>query len=329
TLRSSSSSSSSSSESCELHSQPSSTANMSLSISNSTAPISSTAPPSSQQKHQQLQQNQPSKSFSLWDTLPTEIKTHILKFAFIQNILTRHLHTTLSTTELSTHANELWKQAVDLDLDIDLSLLPLDQLPNIKNGLCNVRSLSMYHRLMMARTDLNVIALKRILEDEMLWRWIERPYSVRDQQILQSREKLKSRLFDVRGLLIHIPMRRCWMSELPASFMKPEYQIRLFVIASRFGHVDFAKTLLSMDNCGYLNIVQMLVGIDTVDASSCGYFAVLEAWKRRFVDVVKVLVDARSVVGSKVGGDLEIGVSVNYIEILIAEESSLLIVKIW
>ncbi|KAJ3327148.1 hypothetical protein HDU76_012314 [Blyttiomyces sp. JEL0837] len=246
---------------------------------------------------------------------------------------------------------------------------------------------------MKARTDLNVIALKRILEDDLLWKWIERPYSVRDQQILQSKERLKARLFDVRGLLLHIPMRRCWMSELPPSFMKPQYQIRLFVIASRFGHVDLAKTLLSMEqvkehpglstaatfsliwssydgftdavdmllnidgvdptadnnhalrwSCqhgytditrlllqdqqskvdptvdnnfpiriaagsGYLDIVKMLVGIDTVDASSCGYFAVLEAWKRGFVDVVKVLIDARNVVGSKVGGDLEIGVS--------------------
>ncbi|KAJ3329287.1 hypothetical protein HDU76_008215 [Blyttiomyces sp. JEL0837] len=79
--------------------------------------------------------NSSSLSFSLWNTIPTEIQHQILNDA---DLLTKYLHNLLPDEQITSKvAHEIWIAAVEYNFVGDLSLLPNNGMPDITNGLLN------------------------------------------------------------------------------------------------------------------------------------------------------------------------------------------------
>ncbi|KAJ3288551.1 hypothetical protein HDU76_007653 [Blyttiomyces sp. JEL0837] len=182
-------------------------------------------------------------SHSLWDRLPTELKIKILKHC----ILTLFLNHGLTDTELQTNATEIWNQAFINDWDGDLSILPLKvpinpdkptkfkplverkhpyYLPTVHTGLTNVKSKRLYKNLCnlipeLAATDLF-------------------------ESFLQSFKGSYRRSFEhLEQNLYHIPLRHCWLEELPEWLTLTGASKKLLGVAACGNHVNLFRTSLA------------------------------------------------------------------------------------
>ncbi|KAJ3286695.1 hypothetical protein HDU76_007941, partial [Blyttiomyces sp. JEL0837] len=156
---------------------------------------------------------------NIWDTLPIEVRSQIISKCYV---LTRHLNNVLTAEEIDQHGNEIWKIVFENDLvDLYLSLLPQDHLPDVDNGLGLVKSKEMYQRLGELRPDLmNNNSLKAYLEYDKLW---NRNCFENDHQGIPLRHQLSD----------YIPE---WWSRID--------QQRTCAFACCFNHADLAKHLL-------------------------------------------------------------------------------------
>ncbi|KAJ3316489.1 hypothetical protein HDU76_001758, partial [Blyttiomyces sp. JEL0837] len=253
-------------------------------------------------------QKEKRRSISLWDELPIEIRSDIIARC---DVLTRHLNNDLTNDEIKMHGTEIWKIVFDKDLvhlNI-LSLLPLDQLPNIYNGLGLVRSEQMYQSLCklippqqtviwdnyvkpvdfkespsqcseFMRPDRinNNDLLKGYLENDHIWNaYLERRYGAS----LEIGPTGYKQLDAISHLLIHIPLRQLWLHHLPDWFDKMD-RTRLFTIACCFGHTDLAKHVLKGINNTPEDINEFLKNIGT----DC----LQKASEKGFSDTVKFLI---------------------------------------
>ncbi|KAJ3329246.1 hypothetical protein HDU76_008298 [Blyttiomyces sp. JEL0837] len=210
---------------------------------------------------------------SLWDDIPTEIKTIIISKS---DIVTRFLNNDMSVDEIGKYGNRIWRLVFEWNLvDIDLRLLPPPHLPTIHNGLRLVKSKQMYEKLCMLRPDLiKSDLLKSYLESNDLWLWINEDVSqsqnseeslqehtwawVRRPFIQHRTEKNKASqskvsnetvLTELSSALINIVLCNEWNEELPSWWLQNDninHWPRVFFIACCLGHIKLAKTLCDL-----------------------------------------------------------------------------------
>ncbi|KAJ3297200.1 hypothetical protein HDU76_006639, partial [Blyttiomyces sp. JEL0837] len=231
---------------------------------------------------------------SLWDILPAEIKSIIIKFS---DPLTRYINHDLTQQEMKLHGIEIWRIAFDIDYDGDLSKLPQDHFPNIHNGLKLVTTRSMYHRLCELQPSyvdwdlLKNVAIDRSKRCECFECW--KPTTV----------------CFIYMLLVHIPIIQGWTDEYPNWWhdTDPYKHVRL---ACSIGHLDMVNSLLFNNDqlknrevilneafqeaakFGYLEIMKFLWDANIgIDVANDDFEAMDCAAENGHVDVVSFLID--------------------------------------
>ncbi|KAJ3267635.1 hypothetical protein HDU76_011698, partial [Blyttiomyces sp. JEL0837] len=226
--------------------------------------------------------------------------------------LTRSLNNLLSSTETRDHANLLWNLAFKFNSKDILARLPQLALPTILNGLCNVHTRSMYINLCKLRPMLgNIKLIHQHFTNETLWAWTL-PSTPNIKHHFDIYVKSLSQIDD---LFIHIPMRQCWMDELPDFMVKDK--LKLFITAGCFGHCDLFRRLKSeffvpkdilpwissfSTLCqfilqvaverGFADVVSILVKVSGVNASIDDNDLMMTAISEGHTDVFKILLDA-------------------------------------
>jgi hypothetical protein len=166
-------------------------------------------------------------SNSLWDLLPREVKEDIL---LQTDHLTHYLAGYIDDQRLSSNPKlgaEIWRIAFEVDWKGDLSTLPKEYLPNIRDGLLSVHTRSMYDRLCQVfQHKINLPNPDEIKTPFPLKIDIANPYEL-----------------DVDGLvsseLIHIPLRHLWIDLIPKVIeAKIEDYANCLAMA---GHLEFLR----------------------------------------------------------------------------------------
>ncbi|KAJ3417419.1 Methyltransferase-like protein 21D [Chytridiales sp. JEL 0842] len=172
----------------------------------------------------------PKSPISLWDHLPSDIHHYIL--TRFSDPLTQHLNYTLTPTQTLFLSNKIWAAAFDMDWDGDLSLLPEWGIPDIWNGLGNVRSRGMYERLLK-------------LGRETIQRWEGFVKTEKSDPLLNEYFLLPKsyplRLWNHRRFrFLHIPMRNSWWDLLDLE----SGVVTMGRYAIQFGHEKLLELLM-------------------------------------------------------------------------------------
>ncbi|KAJ3327149.1 hypothetical protein HDU76_012315, partial [Blyttiomyces sp. JEL0837] len=246
---------------------------------------------------------------SLWDAIPTEIKSSIITSS---DPLTRYINHDLTQQEIELYATEIWRIAFQIDYNGDLGHLPQDHFPNIHNGLKCVRSRDMYHRLCDLKPSLaNWDHLKNVAIDR------SKQCECSRNETLQCWKPMRVCL--VFKLLVHIPIVNGWMDELPDWWHGID-PFKLLRLACSIGHLHMVTSLLANHDMksqdsnlneafqeaarfGYLDIMQFLWEADIgIDVSEGDFYVMENAAENGHVDVVSFLLD-KCVLASLHGGN--------------------------
>ncbi|KAJ3312086.1 hypothetical protein HDU76_002963 [Blyttiomyces sp. JEL0837] len=99
---------------------------------------------------------------NLWDRLPTELQNVIIEYSMTPLTMYLNKRITLAyepplpngPSDSNLLGKQLWIEAFDLNWDGNISSLPVDELPDLEDGLCRLKSTSLYRKLCDARPDL-------------------------------------------------------------------------------------------------------------------------------------------------------------------------------
>ncbi|KAJ3307700.1 hypothetical protein HDU76_004435 [Blyttiomyces sp. JEL0837] len=180
----------------------------------------------------------PHRSYSLWDTLPSEIKNNILNQC---DLVTRFLNDDLTHDFITKHGSEILKVLFKENLvDVDLNLLPQSSFPTTKTGLLLVTSKEMYHKLCILKHNLvDPKPLKEYLETDHLWAWLDNENNYHSK--MRTISFLSS---SCHQLLVNIPLYHMWIDEFPDWWNDME-DIKKFVMACDIGHTNLARSLIT------------------------------------------------------------------------------------
>ncbi|KAJ3327147.1 hypothetical protein HDU76_012313 [Blyttiomyces sp. JEL0837] len=233
---------------------------------------------------------------SLWEILPFEIRSLVIKFS---DPLTRYINNNLTEQEIGLYGTEIWRIVFKIDYAGDLGQIPPVQFPNFHNGLKLVKSRSMYHRL-CEPSYVDWVLLKNVAIDRS-----KRCECSRDE-IFQCWKPM--RVCFTFKLLVHIPIINGWMDELP-DWWNDIDPFKLYCLASSIGHLDMVKSLTPKVDVfhnrfflnqafqeaakfGYLAIVKFLLDADIgINVSEDSFNAMDYAAGNGHVDVVSFLLD--------------------------------------
>ncbi|KAJ3304975.1 hypothetical protein HDU76_005092, partial [Blyttiomyces sp. JEL0837] len=239
---------------------------------------------------------------SLWDVLPNEIKSNIFKFC---DPLTLHLHNLLPDCShdywLDYHqSEEIWHIAVALNWDGDLSSLPQKhiKLPSVLSGLNQVTSKSFYKQLLQLEyhRSRQVTELLDHLNFTSVWIHNSLPIWGHPSDYKQPMsdygfEKIDKTICAFDYMLIHIPMRHCWieMDEMQ-DLISTTDKFKLLVVVGFFGHLSLFQQL-------YHDLITTCPDIHTEKGIPTAFNFIFQiAASRGHVDVVQWLLQFKDVV---------------------------------
>ncbi|KAJ3311227.1 hypothetical protein HDU76_003177 [Blyttiomyces sp. JEL0837] len=177
-------------------------------------------------------EDMPSSSSSMRDASP-EITSSIIKSS---DPFTRFINNDLTREEIDQYGNEVWKTAFDIDYDGDLAKFPQNHFPTFNNGLKNVKSRAMYHRLCKLKPAL---AKWKIVKNI----FIDQSAATCSYYQIECGCLMPRTVCVMDQLLVYIPIFNGWTDELPKWWNECN-PAGPFKIACKIGHLEMVKDLL-------------------------------------------------------------------------------------
>jgi hypothetical protein len=155
---------------------------------------------------------------SLWTKLPAEVHTLILSYA---DELTQFINGYLPDPQ-EYESIAMWNVVFEIDWQGDLNLLPRNAFPMATEGLCKVKTRSMYYRLCK-------------MFPELIEEAVTRQNLFKDLNLEQGWTLVDKTLRFMNSSLINIPLRHGWLDD---PYVKNLHKSTLAIYVCYFGHED-------------------------------------------------------------------------------------------
>ncbi|KAJ3328388.1 hypothetical protein HDU76_010056, partial [Blyttiomyces sp. JEL0837] len=173
-----------------------------------------------------------------YNKVPAEIQSSIVKFS---GPFTWFINGTLTEDEIKKYKDAIWIEALSINWEGDLTLLPPDPII-IYDELAIVTSRTLYENLGALKPEWKDLdEIQNDFKDATKWKWSE--FESDDFHLAAQQDLFfQNVLYKLQQRLIQIPLRNLWMEEIP-DWMKQDKQ-KLFCLAACFNHYKLLQMML-------------------------------------------------------------------------------------